>query len=54
LAEELQGQFENLDVQMIEGSGGVFVVNADGRQVYSKKDTGRFPEPGEVGKAISG
>ena len=48
----MKGQFDDLDVELIEGSGGVFLVHADGRQVYSKKDTGRFPEPGEVAKAI--
>ena len=48
----MKGQFEDLDVELIEGSGGVFVVTADGRQVYTKKETGRFPEPGEVAKAI--
>jgi hypothetical protein len=27
-------------------------VVVDGRKVYSKADTGRFPEPGEVSKAM--
>ena len=50
----MKGQFDKLDVELIEGSGGVFVVHADGRLVYTKKDTGRFPEPGEVAEAIRG
>jgi len=33
---------------MIEGRGGVFNVTADGTQVWSKHDTGRFPEHNEV------
>jgi selT/selW/selH-like putative selenoprotein len=33
---------------MTKGSGGVFDVVADGRRVFSKDETGRFPEPGEV------
>jgi selT/selW/selH-like putative selenoprotein len=33
---------------LTKGSGGVFDVVVDGRLVYSKRDTGRFPEPGEV------
>jgi selenoprotein W-related protein len=33
---------------MIPGSGGVFDVEVDGALVYSKKQTGRFPDPGEV------
>jgi len=32
----------------VKGSGGVFDVRADGRLVYSKFETGRFPEPGEI------
>ena len=52
MADELKGQYEELDVDLIEGGGGVFDVTVDGRQVYSKKDTGRFPEPGEVAKLI--
>jgi predicted Rdx family selenoprotein len=30
----------------------VFEVEADGRLVYSKRQLGRFPEPGEVATAI--
>ena len=37
---------------MIEGSGGVFDVKVDGRQIYSKFQTGRFPEHDEIFKAI--
>ena len=34
------------------GSGGVFDVKVDGKLVYSKHSTGRFPEPGEVSEKI--
>jgi selenoprotein W-related protein len=34
--------------RLIKGSGGIFDVMVDGRNVYSKFETGRFPEPGEV------
>lgn len=33
---------------MIPSGGGVFDVVADGRLVFSKKRTGRFPHPGEI------
>ena len=33
---------------MIEGSGGVFDVKLDGKMIYSKHETGRFPEHDEV------
>jgi predicted Rdx family selenoprotein len=38
--------------ELIQGKGGVFIVTADGRVVYDKKATGRFPKPGEVAKAV--
>ena len=34
--------------KLIEGSHGIFDVKVDGKLVYSKNQTGRFPEPGEV------
>jgi selenoprotein W-related protein len=37
---------------LIESSGGLFEVAADGNLVYSKKATGRHAAPGEVLKAI--
>jgi hypothetical protein len=32
----------------------VFVVALDGEVLFSKKATGRFPEPGEVEAALAG
>lgn len=32
------------EVRLIESSGGVFEVVADGNLVYSKKRTGEFPD----------
>ena len=36
------------EVELIAGKGGVFDVVADGKVIYSKANTGRFPKPGEV------
>jgi len=36
----------------VKGSGGVFDVTADGTLVYSKHQTGRFPENAEVLQAL--
>jgi selT/selW/selH-like putative selenoprotein len=33
---------------LIKGSGGIFDVVVDGRMIYSKDKTGRFPDPFEV------
>ena len=48
LADEIKGQFAKAKVEIIEGSGGVFDVTVDGKLIFSKKETDRFPEENEV------
>jgi selenoprotein W-related protein len=48
LRDEIEDAFDAAEVELIEGSGGVFEVIVDGTLVYSKKETGRHAEPGEV------
>ena len=36
------------DLRLVMGSKGVFDVVVDGRPLYSKYETGRHAEPGEV------
>ena len=43
-----------LDVELIEGKGGVFDIVVDGKLIYSKKETGRFPEDNEVLGQLAG
>jgi len=40
-------------VELIGGSGGIFDVRVDGRLIFSKKETGRFPENGEISGMFS-
>ncbi len=40
--------------KMTEGSKGIFDVIRDGKLVYSKYATGRFPEEDEVGSILKG
>jgi selenoprotein W-related protein len=40
-------------VKLIKGRNGVFEVRLDGEPVFSKREAGRFPEPGEVARAIA-
>ncbi|ALC15593.1 hypothetical protein DSOUD_0806 [Desulfuromonas soudanensis] len=42
------------DVSLIESSGGVFEVVVDGRLVYSKKETGEFPDEELLTEKIRG
>jgi selT/selW/selH-like putative selenoprotein len=37
---------------LIPSSGGVFEVHADGRLLFSKKASGRFPEDAEILAAL--
>jgi selenoprotein W-related protein len=38
----------NVEIDLIPSSGGVFEVNLDGKLLYSKQNTGRFPNQQEV------
>ncbi len=37
-----------VECKLIEGSGGIFDVRLDGKLIYSKQQTGRFPEDEEI------
>ena len=38
--------------ELIKGGGGDFIVTADGAQVFSKKEAGRFPDHEEILEAL--
>jgi selenoprotein W-related protein len=38
--------------RMIKSGGGAFEVSVDGKKIFSKKETGRFPENEEILSAI--
>jgi len=39
----LKDEFD-VECELIEGGGGIFDVKVDGQRVYSKHETGEFPE----------
>jgi selenoprotein W-related protein len=39
---------KEVEVDLIPSSGGVFEVSLDGKLLYSKQKTGRFPDQQEV------
>ena len=43
-----------LEVELLEGGGGIFDVEADEEVLFSKAVAGRFPEAGEVIALIRG
>lgn len=40
------------DARLIQGKNGVFEVTVDEKLAFSKRQLGRFPDPGEVSRAI--
>ncbi|MCH7815985.1 MAG: Rdx family protein [Proteobacteria bacterium] len=38
---------------LIPGGGGVFDVIQDGKRLFCKHDTHRFPEPGEISQLLA-
>jgi selenoprotein W-related protein len=50
LAEELLKQFEHVieSLVLVPSDGGRFEVNVNGKPVYSKLQTNRHAEPGEI------
>jgi selT/selW/selH-like putative selenoprotein len=49
LAADLENKFGESS-ELIQSSGGVFEIEANGQLLYSKKALNRFPEEGEVEK----
>ena len=43
---------EQLQFELVAGSGGVFDVVMDGQRVFCKKEVGRFPGYAEIPMAI--
>ncbi|MDP7335051.1 MAG: Rdx family protein [SAR324 cluster bacterium] len=43
---------KGVSVDLIKGSNGIFDVEIDGKIVYSKSKTGRFPNRGELSSFI--
>lgn len=54
LADVISGKFgDKVAVDLVPSSGGVFEVSLDGKLLYSKQKTGRFPNQQEVDEIIS-
>lgn len=48
--EDLLSNYQHIitDLRLVMGSKGIFDVTVDGEMLYSKAETGRHAEPGEV------
>ena len=47
LGDELKDKF-GADIELTAGSGGVFEIFVDGKEIFSKAKLRRFPNPGEI------
>ncbi len=50
LLDEFKPDIQSLT--LVPGTGGVFEVSVNGKNIYSKKQTGKFPEPEDIVKAV--
>jgi selenoprotein W-related protein len=46
--DEIRMAYENADVIALPSFGGIFDVEVNGKVIFSKKETNRFPNPGEI------
>ena len=49
---EVAGSLKAHGYELIASGGGVYEIVVDGRLVFSKKSSGRFPDDGEVVRLI--
>jgi len=52
LAAEISKEF-GTDPELIEGDHGIFDIVVDGDKIFSKFDTDRFPDDGEIAGILS-
>jgi selT/selW/selH-like putative selenoprotein len=53
VADELR-KIQGIEVETQPGGTGTFDVIVDGKTVFSKREVGYFPEPGEMTRIIEG
>lgn len=48
MKDEILSKFPNADIELIAGGNGNFIVEVEGRVIFSKKETNRFPNKNEI------
>jgi selT/selW/selH-like putative selenoprotein len=48
----LEEAFPDVEVELIKSKGGAFEIRHDGRLIYSKLETGRFPATSDIIAAL--
>lgn len=44
----IEDKFEDAEIELVRGSGGIFDVHVDGTLIFSKHEVSRFPEDKEI------
>jgi selT/selW/selH-like putative selenoprotein len=53
LAAAIEARFKDVEIELVEASGGVFEVMSKGKLIYSKKATGRHATHEEILDALN-
>ena len=48
VAAEIEEKYPEVEVECVPGSAGIFKIIMDGKVLFDKKITGRYPEEGEI------
>ena len=48
VAAEIGEKYPDIEVECVPGSAGIFKIIMDGKVLFDKKMTGRYPEEGEI------
>ncbi len=48
MAEDLKQRYPGCEVEFVKGGGGIYDIRLNDKLIYSKHQTGRFPDNSEV------
>ena len=48
----MKAKYPASNIELVKGDGGIFEIRADGKVIYSKQSTGRFPKENEVATLV--
>ena len=49
----IEDRYEDAEIELVRGSGGIFDVHVDGKLIFSKHEVSRFPEDKEILDSLS-
>jgi len=48
----IENEVTGAEIELIKSSGGVFEISRNGQLIYSKKETGSFPEESDIVQSL--